>query len=158
MWVNIRKRGKERETWWWSEGVQQKKTVAYNKWQGTREEGDREHYREKKREARREVAVAKRTAWEQWSGDLGTAGSRAKMFKVAKQMRRDRKDVEGTNFIKREDGVIKVDGAEVCERWRGYFQELLNGENECEFGQEGATLEHCHQGGGGGDLKGHEKW
>ena len=31
----------------------------------------------------------------------------------------------------------KVYGAEVCERWRGYFQELLNGENECEFGEEG---------------------
>ena len=37
------------------------------------------------------------------------------MFKVAKQMRRDRKDVEGTNFIKGEDWVINVDGAEVCE-------------------------------------------
>ena len=100
---------------------------------------------EKKREARREVAVAKRTAWEQWSGDLGTAGGRAKMFKVAKRMKRDRKDVEGTNFIKGDDEVIKVDGAEVCERWSGYFQELLNGENECEFGEDGA-------------LKGHEKW
>ena len=38
------------------------KRVAYKKRQGTREEGDREHYREKKREARREVAVAKITA------------------------------------------------------------------------------------------------
>ena len=85
------------------------------------------------------MAVAKRTAWEQLSGDLGTAGGRAKMLKVTKQMRSDRKDVEGTNFIKGEDGVIKVDGAEVCERWRGYFQELLNGENECEFGKEGAV-------------------
>ena len=85
------------------------------------------------------MAVAKRTAWEQWSSDLATAGGRAKMFKVAKQMRRDRKDVE-TNFIKGEDGAMKVDGAEVCERWRGYFQELLNGENECEF-EEGAAEE-----------------
>ena len=105
------------------------KRVAYKKWQGTREEGDRERYREKEREAKREAAVAKRTAWEQWSGDLGTAGGRAKIFKVAMQMRRDRKDVEGINFIKGEDRVIKVDGAEVCERWKGYFQELLNGEN-----------------------------
>ena len=31
-------------------------------------------------------------------------------------MRRDRRDVEGTNFIKGEDEVIKVDVAEVCER------------------------------------------
>ena len=98
------------------------KRVAYKKWQGTREEGDRERYREKKREARREVAVAKRTAWEQWSGDLGTAGGRAKMFKVTKQLWKDRKDEEGTNFIKGKDGVIKVDGAKVCERWNDYFQ------------------------------------
>ena len=42
--------------------------------------------------------------------DLGTAEGRAKMFKFAKQMRRDRTDVEGTNFIKGEDGVIQVDG------------------------------------------------
>ena len=61
------------------------------------------------------------------------------MFKVAKQMRRDKKDVEGTNFIKGKDGVMKVDGAEVYERWRGYFQELLNGENESEFGEERAV-------------------
>ena len=38
--------------------------------------------------------------------------------------------MERTNFIKGEDRVIMVDGAEVCERWRGYFQELLNDENE----------------------------
>ena len=97
---------------------------------GHREERDRECYREKKREARREVVVTKKTAWEQWSGDLGTAEGRTKMLKVTKQMRRDRRDVEGTNFIKGGDGVIKVDGADVCERWRGYFQELLNDENE----------------------------
>ena len=130
MWVTSGKR-EESETWWWSDGMQKlkEKRVAYKKWQGTREEGERKCHREKKREARREVAVAKRTAWEQWRGDLGTAGNRVKMFKVAKQTR-DRKDVQGMNFIKGEDGVIKVDGAEVCETRRGYFQELLNGENE----------------------------
>ena len=86
------------------------------------------------------MAIAKRTAWEQWSGgDLHTAGGPAKIFRVTKQMRRDRRDVKGTNLIKGEDGVIKVDGAEVWKRWRGYFQELLNGENECEFGKEGAV-------------------
>ena len=118
MWVNIRKKREGERDLVESEGVQQKlkeKRVAYKKWQMTREERDKECYREKKREERRGVAVAKRTAWEQWSGDLGTAGGRAKLFKVAKQMRRDRKDVEGRNFIKGKDGVIKVDRAEVCE-------------------------------------------
>ena len=34
-----------------------------------------------------------------------------------------------------------MDGAEVCEKWRCYFQELLNAENECEFGDEGVVEE-----------------
>ena len=52
------------------------------------------------------------------------------MFKIAKQMRRDKKDVTGSNFIKDVDGSIKVDGAEAAMRWGRYFDELLNGEND----------------------------
>ena len=47
------------------------------------------------------------------------------MFRVAKQMRRDKSDVEGTNYIKYKNGVIKVDSVAVAERWRRYFERLL---------------------------------
>ena len=52
------------------------------------------------------------------------------MFGVPKQMRKDRRDVEGTNFIKSDTGEIKIQATEVCGRWREYFEVLLNGENE----------------------------
>ena len=153
MWVSIRKKREgERDLvveWGGAAEVKGEK-VGIQEMAGDKGGGE-------KREARKQVAVAKRAAWEQWSGDLGTAGGRAKMFKVAKQMRRDRRDVEGTNFIEGEDGVIKVDGGEVCERWRGYFQELLNGENECEFGEEG-TVEGPLNVIIMEEVEGHEKW
>ena len=55
------------------------------------------------------------------------------MFRVTKQMRKDRRDVEGTNFIKSDTGEIKIEATEVCVRWREYFEVLLNGENESKF-------------------------
>ena len=64
---------------------------------------------------------------------MNTAEGRGKMFGVAKQMRKDRRDVEGTNFIKSNTAEIKIKATEVCGRWREYFEVLLNGENESEF-------------------------
>ena len=48
-------------------------------------------------------------------------------------MRKDRRDVDGTNLIKSDTGEIKIQATEVCGRWREYFEVLLNGENESEF-------------------------
>ena len=38
------------------------------------------------------------------------------MFRIAKQTRKDKRDVIGTNFIKSDTGEIKVEGAEVWEK------------------------------------------
>ena len=43
------------------------------------------------------------------------------MFMVAKQMRKDGRDVEGTNFIKSNTGEIKIEAIEVCGRLRDYL-------------------------------------
>jgi hypothetical protein len=80
-----------------------------------------------------EVAIAKRSAWEECSRDLGTLEGRHKMFKVAKQMRNSKRDVVGTNFIKDENGNIRIEEEDVREQWRGYFQTLLNEENDYEL-------------------------
>ena len=45
---------------------------------------------------------------------------------AARQMRRDQKDVAGTNYIKDSEGYSKVESADVVERWKGYFGNLLN--------------------------------
>ena len=55
------------------------------------------------------------------------------MFRISKQMRKVKRDVDGTHFIKSDTFEIKVEGVEVCERWKEYFEALLIGENENEL-------------------------
>ena len=64
---------------------------------------------------------------------MKTAECRGKMFRIAKQMRKEKIDVDGTNFIKSDTGEIKVEGAEVCGRWKEYFAAFLNWENVSEL-------------------------
>ena len=49
--ITSAKRGRERETWWWNDVVQQRlkeKKVAYKRWQWTGMEVDRETYKDRK--------------------------------------------------------------------------------------------------------------
>ena len=46
------------------------------------------------------------------------------MFKIAKQMRRERKDIVGSKYIRDENETLKAKEEEVTERrkrWRNYF-------------------------------------
>ena len=125
-------RGRERESWWWSdeaESVIEEKKAAYKVWQRTLLDTDKLRYRQINNRAKKVVAKAKESAWRAWSEDLYTAAGQHKMFKMAKQMRKDRKDVLGSNFIRSADGIVATDPTDVQDRWRGYFEDLLNVEN-----------------------------
>ena len=41
--------------------------------------------------------------------------------------------MDGTNFIKSDTGEIKIERAEVCGRFKEYFEALLNAENVSEL-------------------------
>ena len=111
------------------ESVIKEKKIAYKKWQRTLLETDKRQYQACNKRAKKEVAKAKESASRTWSEDLDTEDGRQKMFKVAKQMRKDQKDVIGANYIRDSGGNIKTESAEVVDRWRGYFENLLNEEN-----------------------------
>ena len=139
---------RERETWWWNDRVQhaiKEKKIYYKKWQKTKLERDKILYSEKKRLAKREIAIGKKEAWEEWSAGLSTAEGRCQMFKIAKQMKRDSKDVQGAKYIKDESGSIQVEESEVARRWKEYFERLLKTENNNDIEElepaEGPILE-----------------
>ena len=136
------RRGRERQTWWWNEDVQEtvkKKKQAFKVWQRTKLNSDKEIYQTRKREARRCVYLARRRAWTEWSENLNTAEGRNKMFRVASQMKKDKSDILGTNFIKKEDGNIVIESESVRGVWKEYFESLLNEENENQFEEEPAV-------------------
>ena len=127
------RRGRERETWWWSEAVQnilREKKAAFKRWQRTGEREDREAYRRKRNEAKRVVKNAKNQAWRRWSEDLNTREGQNKMFRVAAQMKKDKADVAGSRFVKNVDGRLLIEPDAVASRWKEYFSRLLNEENE----------------------------
>ena len=43
------------------------------------------------------------------------------MFKIAKQMRKERKDILRWNYVRDANGTLKVKEEEVMERWRNSF-------------------------------------
>ena len=126
-------RGRERESWWWNDevgAVIAEKKAAYKVWKRTASESDKHRFRQINNRAKKVVAKAKKDAWVAWSEDLNSTTGQQKMFKMAKQMRKDQKDVLGSNFIKDAGGATQVEPAHVQERWRHYFEELLNSENQ----------------------------
>ena len=54
------------------------------------------------------------------------------LFKIAKQRDRQGKDVHQARVIKNEDGEVLVEKQKVKQRWKEYFDNLLNQENPRE--------------------------
>ena len=52
-----------------------------------------------------------------------------KMFRLARQMRKERQDVIGTKYVRKEDRAIVVEEKNILRRWKEYFSHLLNEQN-----------------------------
>ena len=131
-------RHKRRETWWWCMEVKEaigEKTLAFKEWQRNQTEENRKMYREKANEAKYAVRRAKDQSYEEWDREINSNEGRLKMFKIAKQMKREGKDIEGGKYIKDERGNIRFEEGEIKERWRRYYDELTNGNNPYELSE-----------------------
>ena len=81
-------------------------------------------------------AIAKDRDWKYWSESLQANERRAKMFKIAKQMRKRMKNIVGSKYLKNENGTLKMKEEKVMERWRSYFYSFLNEINEYQLKEE----------------------
>ncbi len=70
------------------------------------------------------------------------------MFRVAKQMTKRNVEVVGEGCVKDSKGKIIVDDSKVMERWREYYQKLLNEESEwdgCDIALRRMVMgQQCH--------------
>lgn len=135
-----RKRQEERETWWWNDTTQraiEAKKKAFKDWQRDKNEVARQCYRWRNKQAKKVVAKAKKKAWMEWSEDLEKPEGEQKLVRAARQMKKERQDVVGVRVIKDGEGAIRINESEVTERWRSYFEALLNEENPHELEEVG---------------------
>ncbi|KAK2899938.1 hypothetical protein Q8A73_013067 [Channa argus] len=140
--VSSGKRKADKETWWWNEEVQeciQRKRLAKKKWDTERTEESRQEYREIQRKVKIEVAKAKQRAYEDLYARLDTKEGEVDLYRLARQRDRDRKDVQQVRVIKDKDGNVLTGARSVMGRWKEYFEELMNEENERERRVEEVT-------------------
>ncbi|KAK3530053.1 hypothetical protein QTP86_011065 [Hemibagrus guttatus] len=140
--VSSGRRKEDKETWWWNEEVQdsiQRKRLAKKKWDMDRTEENRQEYKELQRRVKREVSKAKQKAYEELYTRLDTREGEKDLYRLARQRDRDGKDVQQVRAIKDRDGRVLTSEESVQRRWKEYFEELMNEENEREKRVEGVN-------------------
>ncbi|KAK3522840.1 hypothetical protein QTP86_005650 [Hemibagrus guttatus] len=140
--VSSGRRKEDKETWWWNEEVQdsiQRKRLAKKKWDMDRTEENRQEYKELQRRVKREVSKAKQKAYDELYTRLDTREGERDLYRLARQRDRDGKDVQQVRVIKDRDGRVLTSEESVQRRWKEYFEELMNEENEREKRVEGVN-------------------
>ncbi|KAK3542112.1 hypothetical protein QTP86_015540, partial [Hemibagrus guttatus] len=140
--VSSGRRKEDKETWWWNEEVQdsiQRKRLAKKKWDMDRTEENRQEYKELQRRVKREVSKAKQKAYDELYARLDTREGEKDLYRLARQRDRDGKDVQQVRVIKDRDGRVLTSEESVQRRWKEYFEELMNEENEREKRVEGVN-------------------
>ncbi|KAK3522398.1 hypothetical protein QTP86_009537 [Hemibagrus guttatus] len=139
--VSSGRRKEDKETWWWNEEVQdsiQRKRLA-KKWDMDRTEENRQEYKELQRRVKREVSKAKQKAYNELYTRLDTREEEKDLYRLARQRDRDGKDVQQVRVIKDRNGRVLTSEECVQRRWKEYFEELMNEENEREKRVEGVN-------------------
>ncbi|KAK3570757.1 hypothetical protein QTP86_025400 [Hemibagrus guttatus] len=104
-----------------------------------RTEENRQEYKELQRRVKREVSKAKQKAYDELYTRLDTREGEKDLYRLARQRDRDGKDVQQVRVIKDRDGRVLTSEESVHRRWKEYFEELMNEENEREKRVEGVN-------------------
>ena len=115
---------------WWNEEVEKKsKFKGWRRAKGTAaEEAVLKEYVAAKI-AKKAVAQAQQWERKRLGEKLNTEGQKS-VFKIAKQMVKERQDMVGVNCLKVESGNIVVKPEMIKKRWKEYMDQLLHVEND----------------------------
>ena len=96
-------------------------------WEQTRLQADKVDYKGKKKEVKRAVAVARAEAASELYEELETVEGQ-KIYRIAKYRNKATKDISYVKQMKDRSGAVLRNEKRVRERWKGYFENLLNEE------------------------------
>ena len=106
--------------------------MKFREWQKAKaspeEEVKLKEYMDARKEAKKAVAKAQQKERERFGG-LDTKEGQRSVYRIAKQMAGERKDIVDMKCLKNESGEVLVEADAVKKRWREYMERLLNIEN-----------------------------
>jgi len=87
-------------------------------------------YKKSRQNAKRVISSAKEKKQKECANDLNDTECENEIFRMAKQMVKERQDITGLNCIKRASGKVIVDDKGIKDSWKEYVEKLMNEENE----------------------------
>ena len=130
----------EKESWWWDEDIKtvvKDKKEAKKKFEESQLEEDRERLRDRNKEVKKVVAQAKAKAYQGVYEELETKEGLSKMLKMSKARNKSTKDITHIKQIKDRNGTVIKKEEDIIKRWKEYFEQLLNEENERLIREDG---------------------
>ena len=116
-----------KETWWWDDSVENAIKEKRFKWKSWKKgEIIKEEYLKAKRHAKSVVYKAKKSAEDERFADI--TQNDKNIFKMAKQIRKDNKDIIGDTCVKDKNDNLCFTNAAKRQAWKDYHQNLLNAE------------------------------
>ena len=125
-------RGIKKMTPWWTDDVRdavKRKMVRFRKWMKSQRDNDRAEYIIARNEAERLKRRTKEDSWKKIGEDLKADlhGTRNLLYSLAYGYRGETN--EGSYSVKDKNNNLLVDEVEIAERWKEYFSDLLNVED-----------------------------
>ena len=122
------------DSWWWNskvqEAIKEKKVMRKVSDENPDDAQVRERYNEAKKKAKKVVAQSRSIASKSLYDKLGTLEGEQMIYRIAKTRERAKRDIEECSYIKNRNGNILTEGNDIKKRWKEYFDELLNVEND----------------------------
>jgi len=84
--------------------------------------------------ADRVISSAKKKEQKECASDLNDHEHQSEIFRMAKQMVKERQDITGSNCLKGVSGKVIVDEKGIKDSWKQYMEKLMNEENELDHG------------------------
>ena len=132
MWQN-QGRARHKITWWWNKDTDlavKEKRRAYVMWKESGSDVDKGAYKLAKSRSKRVVAKAQDEVRQRYCNMLVEEDGKGNVFRVAKQMVGLNKDITASGCVKGVDGRTIVEEEKIMQRWKEYYERLLNEEFE----------------------------
>jgi len=94
-----------------------------------------------KQNAKRVISLAEGKKQKECASDLNDSNPQKEIFRIAKQMVKERQDITGSNCLKDVSGKVTVDEKEIKDSWKEYMKKLTNEENEWDHRIEATVYE-----------------
>ena len=86
-------------------------------------------YKKSRQNAKRVISSAKEKKQKEWANDLNDSGCQNEIFRMAKQVVKERQDITGLT-CKGASGKVIVDDKGIKDCWKEYMEKLMNEEHE----------------------------